>query len=86
MKKYIAEFIGTYWLVLGGCGSAVIAASFPNVGIGLLGVSLAFGLTLLLPISLIFRHNREHIGHFFLEIKTVPFPVTSEGVAGILIL
>src|SRR5215217_6996729 len=47
MKKYAAEFIGTLWLVLGGCGSAVIAAGFPNVGIGLLGVSLAFGLTVL---------------------------------------
>jgi len=40
-----AEFIGTLWLVLGGCGSAVLAAAFPNVGIGLLGVSLAFGLS-----------------------------------------
>ena len=47
MKKYGAEFIGTFWLVLGGCGSAVLAAAFPNVGIGLLGVSFAFGLTLL---------------------------------------
>ena len=47
MKKYTAEFIGTFWLVLGGCGSAVLAAAFPNVGIGLLGVSLAFGLTVL---------------------------------------
>lgn len=47
MKKYAAEFIGTFWLVLGGCGSAVLAASFPEVGIGLLGVSLAFGLTVL---------------------------------------
>jgi len=47
MKKNIAEFIGTFWLVLGGCGSAVLAAGFPNVGIGLLGVSLAFGLTVL---------------------------------------
>ncbi len=45
MKKYGAEFFGTFWLVLGGCGSAVLAAAFPNVGIGLLGVSLAFGLT-----------------------------------------
>lgn len=45
MKKMIAEFIGTFWLVLGGCGSAVIAAGFPDVGIGLVGVSLAFGLT-----------------------------------------
>jgi aquaporin Z len=47
MKKYYAEFFGTFWLVLGGCGSAVLAAAFPNVGIGLLGVSLAFGLTVL---------------------------------------
>ena len=46
-KKLGAEFIGTMWLVLGGCGSAVLAAAFPNVGIGLLGVSLAFGLTVL---------------------------------------
>ena len=47
MKKYGAEFLGTFWLVLGGCGSAVLAAAFPNVGIGLLGVALAFGLTVL---------------------------------------
>ena len=46
-KKYVAEMIGTFWLVLGGCGSAVLAAAFPDVGIGLLGVSLAFGLTVL---------------------------------------
>lgn len=47
VKKYGAEFFGTFWLVLGGCGSAVLAAAFPEVGIGLLGVSLAFGLTVL---------------------------------------
>ncbi len=46
-KKLAAEFIGTFWLVLGGCGSAVLAAAFPEVGIGLVGVSLAFGLTIL---------------------------------------
>src|SRR6187399_541091 len=46
-KRVAAEFIGTFWLVLGGCGSAVLAAAFPHVGIGLLGVSLAFGLTVL---------------------------------------
>lgn len=46
-KRCTAEFIGTFWLVLGGCGSAVLAAAFPQVGIGLLGVSLAFGLTVL---------------------------------------
>lgn len=45
MNKYFAEIIGTFWLVLGGCGSAVLAAAFPGVGIGLHGVSLAFGLT-----------------------------------------
>ena len=47
IKKLGAEFFGTFWLVLGGCGSAVLAAAFPDVGIGLLGVSLAFGLTVL---------------------------------------
>jgi aquaporin Z len=47
MKKLAAEFFGTFWLVLGGCGSAVLAAAFPEVGIGLVGVSLAFGLTVL---------------------------------------
>jgi aquaporin Z len=46
-NRAAAEFIGTFWLVLGGCGSAVLAAAFPNVGIGLLGVSFAFGLTVL---------------------------------------
>src|ERR1700710_2704500 len=44
-KKYVAELIGTFWLTFAGCGSAVIAAAFPQVGIGLLGVSLAFGLS-----------------------------------------
>jgi aquaporin Z len=47
MRQSGAEFFGTFWLVLGGCGSAVLAAAFPNLGIGLLGVSLAFGLTVL---------------------------------------
>ena len=46
-KKSVAEFIGTFWLVLGGCGSAVLAAAFPELGIGFVGVSLAFGLTVL---------------------------------------
>ncbi len=46
-KKCAAEFVGTFWLVLGGCGSAVLAAAFPGLGIGLLGVALAFGLTVL---------------------------------------
>src|SRR6187431_246374 len=47
IAKLSAEFLGTFWLVLGGCGSAVLAAAFPDVGIGLLGVSFAFGLTVL---------------------------------------
>ncbi|WP_326534442.1 aquaporin Z [Pseudorhodoferax sp.] len=47
VQTYGAEFVGTFWLVLGGCGSAVLAAAFPELGIGLLGVSLAFGLTVL---------------------------------------
>ena len=47
MKKLVAEFIGTLWLVLGGCGSAVLAAAYPELGIGFVGVSLAFGLTVL---------------------------------------
>src|SRR5712664_2171659 len=46
-RRLAAEFLGTAWLVFGGCGSAVLAAAFPNVGIGLLGVALAFGLTVL---------------------------------------
>ena len=47
MKQYSAEFFGTFWLVLGGCGSAVLSAAFPDLGIGFLGVALAFGLTVL---------------------------------------
>ena len=47
MNKYLAEFIGTFWLVFGGCGSAIFAASFPELGIGFAGVALAFGLTVL---------------------------------------
>ena len=46
-KKLTAEFLGTFWLTFGGCGSAVLAAAFPNLGIGFAGVSLAFGLTVL---------------------------------------
>ena len=47
MNKYFAEFLGTFWLVFGGCGSAVLAAAFPELGIGFAGVALAFGLTVL---------------------------------------
>jgi aquaporin Z len=61
MQKLGAEFFGTFWLVLGGCGSAVLAAAFPNLGIGLLGVSLAFGLTLLTMAFAIGRISGCHI-------------------------
>lgn len=47
MNKYLAEFLGTFWLVFGGCGSAVLAAAYPELGIGFAGVALAFGLTVL---------------------------------------
>jgi aquaporin Z len=60
-KRCAAEFIGTFWLVLGGCGSAVIAATFPNVGIGLLGVSLAFGLTVLTMVYAIGHISGGHL-------------------------
>lgn len=60
-QKLLAEFFGTFWLVLGGCGSAVIAAAFPEVGIGLLGVSLAFGLTVL---TMAFAVGHISGGHF----------------------
>ena len=61
MKQYGAEFLGTFWLVLGGCGSAVLAAAFPEVGIGLLGVSLAFGLTVLTMAFAIGHISRCHL-------------------------
>jgi len=60
-NRLAAEFVGTFWLVLGGCGSAVLAAKFPDVGIGLLGVSLAFGLTVL---TMAFALGHVSGGHF----------------------
>ncbi len=60
-KKYLAEFFGTFWLVLGGCGSAVISAGFPEVGIGLLGVALAFGLTVLTMVYAIGHVSGAHL-------------------------
>jgi aquaporin Z len=60
-RRLTAEFIGTFWLVLGGCGSAVLAATFPGVGIGLLGVSLAFGLTVL---TMAYAFGHISGGHF----------------------
>lgn len=61
MKKYIAEFIGTMWLVLGGCGAAVLAAAFPDLGIGFVGVAFAFGLTVLTGI---YAFGHISGGHF----------------------
>ena len=61
MKKNLAEFIGTFWLVLGGCGSAVLAAGFPEVGIGLVGVSLAFGLTVLTMVYALGHISGAHL-------------------------
>jgi aquaporin Z len=60
-NKLAAEFFGTFWLVLGGCGSAVLAAAFPEVGIGLVGVSLAFGLTVL---TMAYAVGHVSGGHF----------------------
>jgi aquaporin Z len=60
-NRALAEFIGTFWLVLGGCGSAVISAAFPHVGIGLLGVALAFGLTVLTMVYTIGRISGCHL-------------------------
>ena len=60
-KRATVEFLGTFWLVFGGCGSAVLAAAFPDVGIGLLGVSLAFGLTVL---TMAYAFGGVSGGHF----------------------
>lgn len=60
-KRAVAEFIGTFWLVFGGCGSAVLAAAFPGLGIGFLGVALAFGLTLLTMVYAIGHISGCHI-------------------------
>src|SRR5271170_5497404 len=60
-KRAMAELLGTFWLVFGGCGSAVISAAFPNVGIGLLGVALAFGLTVL---TMAYAVGHVSGGHF----------------------
>jgi aquaporin Z len=60
-RKVVAEFLGTFWLVFGGCGSAIIAAGFPDVGIGLLGVSFAFGLTVFTMVVAIGRISGGHL-------------------------
>ena len=69
MKKYFAEFFGTFWLVFGGCGSAVLAAAYPELGIGFAGVALAFGLTVL---TMAYAVGHISGGHF--TTSTLPFP------------
>ncbi len=98
MKQLGAEFIGTFWLVLGGCGSAVLAAAFPQVGIGLLGVSFAFGLTLLTMAFAIGHISGCHInpavtvglwvGGRFPAARVVPYIVAQVlgGIAGAAVL
>lgn len=92
-KRAAAELIGTFWLVLGGCGSAVLAAAFPNVGIGLLGVALAFGLTVLTMAFAIGHISGCHLnpavsvglaagGRF--EAKDLPAYIAAQVVGGIL--
>lgn len=61
MKKNLAEFIGTFWLVLGGCGSAVLSAGFPTLGVGFIGVALAFGLTVLTMVYTIGHISGAHL-------------------------
>ena len=91
-KKLAAEFLGTFWLVLGGCGSAVLAAKFPEVGIGLVGVSLAFGLTV---VTMAYAVGHISGGHFNpavsigawaagrIDIGTVAGYVAAQVIAGI---
>ena len=92
MKKLVAEFIGTFWLVLGGCGSAVLAAGFPDVGIGFVGVAFAFGLTVL---TMAYAVGHISGGHFNpavtiglwmggrFEAKEIPSYVISQVLGGI---
>ena len=75
MKSYVAELIGTFWLVLGGCGSAVLAAAFPDVGIGLLGVSLAFGLTVLTMVYAIGHISGSRIVRRCTTMALLPYPL-----------
>ena len=97
-KKLSAEFIGTFWLVLGGCGSAVLAAAFPGMGIGFLGVALAFGLTLLTMAYAIGHISGCHInpavsiglwsGGRFSTAELIPYIIVqvSGGIAGAAVL
>ena len=80
MRKYLAEGIGTFWLTFGGCGSAVIAAAFPNVGIGLLGVALAFGLTVLtMPMRSAIHRRELHVRQRADRYKAMGAPKSAAG-------
>lgn len=91
-RKFFAEFFGTFWLVFGGCGSAVLAAAFPESGIGFLGVSLAFGLTV---VTMAYAVGHISGGHFNpavtlglwaggrISAKVVPFYIVAQVVGGI---
>ena len=81
MKKLAAEFFGTFWLVLGGCGSAILACNFPDAGIGFLGVSLAFGLTVL---TMAYTVGHISGGHFNpASIKDLPGYIMAQVIGGI---
>jgi aquaporin Z len=98
MRKYVAEFIGTLWLVLGGCGSAVLAAAYPELGIGFVGVAIAFGLTVLTMVYAIGHISGSHlnpavsiglwIGGRFDKKELLPYIVSQilGGIAGAAIL
>ena len=98
MKQYVAEFVGTFWLVLGGCGSAVLAAAYPELGIGFVGVAFAFGLTVLTMAYAIGHISGCHLnpavsvglmlGGRFPSSKLVPYIIAqvAGGIAGAAVL
>lgn len=98
MKKLVAEFIGTFWLVLGGCGSAVLAAAYPELGIGFAGVAIAFGLTVLTMVYAVGHVSGAHfnpavsvglwIGGRFDKKEVLPYIISQVlgGIAGAAVL